>query len=618
MGRKGFIYDNARCIGCKACQMACKEKNHLAVGEFFRRVETMQIKNRWINYSGACNHCKNPGCIGVCPTGAMHRDADGLVVHDDSMCIGCGRCVNACPYGSVSLNRISGYAQKCDACRSLRLQGREPACVSACPTRALRFGDVEEVEKEILVTKGNLVFLPPERVTEPSTRVFNIPKVAQRPLDRPTDTEIQEAGMPFRRDTEERFLVLGAGPAAMAAANAIRERNRTASVTVLSREKYYPYTRPLMSKGAYRGFRYRDYIMIDEQWMADHQIRVEINTEISGLDAVQRKVTLRDGRVLDYDRCVYAMGADCFIPPMEGVGLENVFPIRTISDVEGIRRSRMMAKKAVIVGGGVIGLESAWQLKKAGLEVTIVELGSTLMGRLCDEKTAGLLRAAFESHGIEVITGTGLKAICGETRVSSVILGDGSEREAQMVILSAGIKPNAQIAAEARIMTNRAIVVDDHMRSSDENIWACGDCAILNGVNNATWIQGINQGRIAGANAAGDDLTYDDKPSSIVVHAAETMLYTIGDLGKNVPNGNYEIMCGVIPPAKDCFLVNPRKGGKQETHISVCFLNGKLVGAATLGELKCIRTVQDGAEKHEDRELFLEKMQEYGARFEHQ
>lgn len=615
MGRKGFIYDNARCIGCKACQMACKENNSLAVDEFFRRVDTFAVNGRWINYSGACNHCENPGCMAVCPTGAMHRDADGLVVHDDAKCIGCGRCVNACPYGATSINRISGYAQKCDACRSLRMQGREPACVSACPTRALRFGDVDEAQKELLLTKGNLRFLPPEKETCPTTQVFNIPKAVQRPLDRPEDAKTPPAEKPFRKDTEERFLILGAGPAAMAAAAAIRERNHTASITMLSREKYYPYTRPLMTKGAYRGFRHRDYIMIDEHWMEKNAIRVAINTVITGLDLENKRVPLADGQFLPFDKCIYAMGADCFIPPIEGVALDGVFPIRTIPDVEGLRRSQLRAQSVVVVGGGVIGLESAWQMREAGLDVTIVELGPALMGRLCDEKTAILLKDTFEAHGIKVITGCGLKAIRGEKRVSSVVLSDGRERDAQMVILSAGINPNAHFAAEAGIQTNRAIVVNDHMRSSCDFLWACGDCAILDGINNATWIQSIGQGHVAGANAAGDDLRYDNKPSSIVVHAAKTMLYTIGDLGKNVPNGDYELLTGVIPPVTGYFLVNPHQGPAGQTHISACFLDGKLVGAATIGELKCIRTVQESVESHIERDAFLKRMKAFGTRF---
>ena len=617
MGRKGFIYGHARCIGCKACQMACKEKNSLGTGEFFRRVDTFPVgEERWINFSSACNHCENPGCMAVCPTGAMHRDAEGLVVHDDAKCIGCGRCANACPYGAVSLNRITGYAQKCDACRSLREKGREPACVSACPTRALRFGDINDVEGELLLTKGNLSFLPPEAQTCPTTRAFHVPLAIQRPLNRPAETTESPAEKVFHRDTDEQFVVLGAGPAAMAAAVAIRERNHTAAITVFSRESYYPYTRPLMSKGAYRGFHHRDYVMIDEAWMAENRIHVEINTVITGLDLERQIVRLADGREILFDKCVYALGADCFIPPMEGVELEGVYPIRTIPDVENLRRAQLLSKHVVIVGGGVIGLESAWQMKQAGLEVTIVELGPTLMGRLCDEKTASLLKETFEAHGIRVLTGCGLKTIRGEGRVSSVMLSDGRELETQMVILSAGIKPNAQLAADAGIQVSRAIVVDEKMRSSSPLVWACGDCAILNGVNNATWIQGILQGRVAGANAAGEDRIYDNKPSSIVVHAAETMLYTIGDLGKNIPDGDYELISGKIPPAPSYYLVNPRGKKAENTHITLCFLNDRLIGADTLGELKCIRTVQEGVENHEPKAVFLNKMKSYGISFE--
>ena len=596
--------------------MACKEKNSLAVGEFFRRVDTLSINGYEFNYSGACNHCNDPGCMAVCPTGAMHRDEEGFVVHDNAKCIGCGRCVNACPYGAVSLSRGSGYAQKCDACASLRQAGRNPACVDACPTRALRFTDIGNADKEPLLTKGNLCFLPSERETCPATRACNVPLYLQRPIDRPLDVPAAAPENTYQKNTNEHFLVLGGSAAAVTAAEAIRERNHTASVTMISREKYYPYTRPLMSKGAYHGFRNRDYIMIDDLWKKKTEIDVLLHAEIVAIDLEDRHIQLADGRVFSFDKCVYALGADCFIPPIDGAGLKGIFPIRTISDVENLRRSQLAAKKAIIVGGGVIGLEAAWQMRELDLDVVIVELGSTLMGRLCDEKTAQLLKTAFDAHEVEVITGSGLKTIYGRERVESVLLDNGREIAADMVIMSAGIRPNAKIAADSGIAVSRAVIVDSKMRTSCDFVWACGDCAICSGVNNATWIQGVHQGYIAGANAAGDDLYYEEKPSSIVVHAAETMLYTIGDLGKNAAGGSYELVCGTLPPAPDCFLINPSSKALSATHISLCFLDGLLVGAATLGTLKCIRTVQEGVEAHEERNTFMEKMKAFGIRLE--
>lgn len=141
-----FFYHNMdTCIGCGACQTACKDKHDLPAGEFFRRVtEVMPAgseKPRF--YSGACCHCEQPACIAVCPNGAFDQAADGTVLHDDGKCIGCGKCLWSCPYGAISLSSERGVAQKCDGCFERRAAGLEPACVAACVNRSLQFGKTD-------------------------------------------------------------------------------------------------------------------------------------------------------------------------------------------------------------------------------------------------------------------------------------------------------------------------------------------------------------------------------------------------------------------------------------------------------------------------------------------
>lgn len=175
MERVGFLYDATRCIGCKACQVACKEKNKLGTGDFFRRVETLEITSGEdqvkVHFSGACNHCEEPACVAVCPTGAMYIAEDGTVQHNDALCVGCGRCVHHCPYGAPSLNKATGYAQKCGACSTLRREGRNPACVDACLTRALRFGPLEELQQAGGEPCDGLPFLPSSAQTKPALLV---------------------------------------------------------------------------------------------------------------------------------------------------------------------------------------------------------------------------------------------------------------------------------------------------------------------------------------------------------------------------------------------------------------------------------------------------------------
>ena len=141
MAQMGFYFDQTACIGCKTCQIACRDKNALYnVGEIFRTVETTEVGEfpsvRYYSTSVSCNHCASPACVANCPTGAMYKDEEtGVVLHDDEMCIGCETCVSACP-----------IVRKCDSCYLLREKGESPACVAACPMRCLDFGDLEELK----------------------------------------------------------------------------------------------------------------------------------------------------------------------------------------------------------------------------------------------------------------------------------------------------------------------------------------------------------------------------------------------------------------------------------------------------------------------------------------
>ncbi len=167
MGRLGFLFDIGKCIGCKACQNACKDKNRLEVGIFFRRVSLVRQDGAERFYSGACNHCATPPCIEGCPTGAACRDDDGVVGRMEGMCIGCGACEWNCPYGASVLSPSSGVSRKCDLCPDRRRLGREPACVEACITHCLRFGDVHA----LLAASGLTAVIPdflPESASEPT------------------------------------------------------------------------------------------------------------------------------------------------------------------------------------------------------------------------------------------------------------------------------------------------------------------------------------------------------------------------------------------------------------------------------------------------------------------
>lgn len=172
----GFYFNMKRCTGCRACQVACQDRNNLAVGLAARKV-TSYVAGTYPNampyyLSAGCNHCASPACLEVCPTGATQRADDGTVFRDESLCIGCGSCVSACPYGHPMLDEEAKLSIRCDSCKSFRDHGENPVCVDACQYRALDFGDLDELrgkyEGELV---SDLPCLPSSDETGPSLLV---------------------------------------------------------------------------------------------------------------------------------------------------------------------------------------------------------------------------------------------------------------------------------------------------------------------------------------------------------------------------------------------------------------------------------------------------------------
>ncbi|MEJ6123883.1 dimethylsulfoxide reductase subunit B [Vibrio sp. 2-Bac 85] len=181
MKQYGFYIDSSKCTGCKTCQLACKDYRDLGIKQNYRRVyeyeggSFVQNGDTWLQkdvfsyyLSIACNHCSDPACVKVCPSGAMHkRDEDGFVVVDEDVCIGCQHCSNACPYGAPQFNKEAGHMTKCDGCYERVAEGKQPMCVESCPLRALEFGEIH-ILREKYGTNADVAPLPSSSLTLPN------------------------------------------------------------------------------------------------------------------------------------------------------------------------------------------------------------------------------------------------------------------------------------------------------------------------------------------------------------------------------------------------------------------------------------------------------------------
>ena len=332
----------------------------------------------------------------------------------------------------------------------------------------------------------------------------------------------------FRRESEEIFLIVGGGIAAVSAAAAIRERNRLCSVVLFSEEAVLPYNRPMLTKAMFDSLAEEALAIHPRRWYEEHGIYLMLSKRVVSLLPEERELVTDDGAHFHYDKCILATGASCFIPPIEGTGLAGVVAIRNVTDAATAARRAEAGQNAVVIGGGVLGLEAAWALKKAGCHVTVLENSPRLMMRNLDAAASALLQAAVEESGVAVVYSAQTDKINGTETVESVTLRDGTVLSADLVVVSCGVRANTALAQSAGIETGRAVVVDEHMETNLRGVYACGDCAEFRGVNRAVWPVAAEMGACAGANAAGEAAVYAEHPVPFTFSGMGTAVFTSG------------------------------------------------------------------------------------------
>lgn len=341
-----------------------------------------------------------------------------------------------------------------------------------------------------------------------------------------------EAAAPsFSRDTSERFLIIGGGAAGYNAARAVRERNKTCPIVILSAEDELPYNRPMLTKSILEEFQCDKIAISPADWYERNNITLLRGVSAASVDPAGKLVKTSAGAALQYDKLIYAAGARSFRPPIPGIEFGNVVAIRFAKDVAKIIALLPKVRRAVVIGGGVLGIETAWELRRAGAEVTVVEAMPRVMSRQLDEGAARTLCLRMEEKGIGLRTGASVCAIEGKESAERVVLRSGEALPADLVIVSAGVAPNAEILAAAGAKVNRAVAVDRRMRTSLPDVYAAGDCAECEGVNFALWAQAVDQGRVAGANAAGEEIEYKGIAGAVTLNALDTALYAVGERG---------------------------------------------------------------------------------------
>jgi len=335
-----------------------------------------------------------------------------------------------------------------------------------------------------------------------------------------------------------RIVVVGHGIAGVTAAQAARAQDEGAQISIVGDEPYDAYYRVRLSHDLATGIDPEKIRLRSPRWYEQVRIAVVRGVAAARLDLPAGRLELADGRALDWESCVLAMGSSSFLPPFRGNRRPGVHTLRSAGDAVRIRDLAAAAEGIAVAGGGLLGLEVAYALSRLGKPVTVLERGPWLLRRQLDRDGGELLAAVLGRAGVSVLTGEEVAAALGAppddagVPLHSVLLKSGRVLSCGLLVVAAGVRPNVQLALDAGVEASpHGITVDDGLRTSVPTVYACGDVAAHPAGNYAIWPQAMAQGRVAGTNAAGGAETYSPVIPQNLLTVAGTSVLAVGEAG---------------------------------------------------------------------------------------
>lgn len=365
------------------------------------------------------------------------------------------------------------------------------------------------------------------------------------------------------------IIIIGNGAAGMEAARAARRTSDDAIIHIFANEAHPFYSRLFLTPYLAGEKMQQDLFVYKSDWYESNKITQHLDEEVQKIIPQEKKIfTAND--VYNYDRLILCNGSSPFNPYEPICNKKGIFTVRTLDDANEILNFSKSIKKAVIIGGGILGLEAAGALAKKDIEVDVLEYSKSLMPRQLDETGAEVLISILKELKIKTHTNVELSDILGEEKVTGVKLKDGREIATDLVIISIGIVPNVDLAEEAELRVNRGVLVNDFMQTSDPNIYAAGDVAEHNNKIYGLWYASSDQGRIAGQNAAGAEATYNGTVPSSILKVIGQDLTSLGQF------------CKKNPEESEIFSLDP----KTFDYKKILIKNNQILGAIIFGDNK--------------------------------
>ncbi|HIJ16498.1 MAG TPA: NAD(P)/FAD-dependent oxidoreductase [Thermoplasmata archaeon] len=378
-----------------------------------------------------------------------------------------------------------------------------------------------------------------------------------------------------------RIVVVGNNVAGTTAAKALRDADTDAEIAIYSDEPTPYYARPKLIDLISGVVKEDEMLFFPREWYEKNRIKLYLGSKVERIDPKAKTINV-SGTSEGYDRLVLANGASSFLPPLKGLPKENVFTLRTLDDAKRIMATARTAKEVVIIGGGLLGLETARALVSGfkGLRITVLEYAEHLLMRQLDHEGATILQRWIENGGTKVLTKSETEEVLGGAKVSGVKLKDGRTIPADLIIISAGARPNLELAKDAGLKINRGIVVDGSLRTSDPDIFALGDVAEFDGKTWGIIPPALDQARVAAKKILGQDAP--DYKGTVPSNTLKVMGLDLASIG--AVRSEHET-------AESAFEEIRAMSADGSVYRKFVLKDGRMIGAILLGTKKDVNKV---------------------------
>jgi len=389
-----------------------------------------------------------------------------------------------------------------------------------------------------------------------------------------------------------RVVIVGSGVAGVTAARILRESDPVAKISIYTDENHLYYLRPRLYDVLSGEANPREIYVFSERWYEKRGINVHLNRKVTGVETAKKQLILEDHSRVNYDKVLLANGAHPFIPPIKGVEKTGVFSLRSIKDALAIKEYTKKTRKTIIIGGGLLGLEFAASLRKLGQQVEVVEIFPRLLPRQLDRDGATILKERIETRGIKIVLGVRTEEILGNKTVSGISLDKGKEIYGNLVLISAGVRSNTDLAVEAGIKVEKGVVVDQYLQTSVKDVYAAGDVAEFEGRVSGIIPAALEQAKISAINMVErEEHVYTGTLPSTMLKVVGIDLTSMGLV--NPEGSQYE----------EIKKINKEKG----IYKKIVLEQGKIVGAIILGDRKNVTWIK----KLMDQEIDVTKNEDF-------